>query len=330
LARSFSGLIRNNQQKCIHIFPHLKDRPGEPIMKIINIKKTRILKVAFSTSIIAVMLLSSMAIAPVNAADPTVNSDTWFVAYLTSASGAVKNFTSTTTHVEVNITWNVMRSPGVAGTVQIGTASSRMVFDFNNATNTGSVTYKMTMNLTETNSTKNPYGVGTLNVTVTAAVTSIGTLTIGVRDNPLDGKGTLVSTSGTGAFSTAKLYGDLVLAPLLVGPLTANGFTEALFFGTHARVNGNGVLVYYPALAASAFCSVTVMTGQTWYFFAQSTGGVGPSTYQWYEGTTLLTGQTSMILAMNKAAAGTYTYTCKVTDAYGNTANTNAVTLTVL
>ena len=199
--------------------------------------KMKTQKITVFISIVALLAASLMAITPVNAADPTVNSDTWFVLTLSSASGAVKNFTSTTTHVEANITWNVMRSPGIAGTVQIGTASSRMVFDFNNATNQGSSTYKMTMNLTETNSTKNPYGIGTLNVTITADVTSIGTLALGVRDNPADGKGTLVSTSGTGAFATAKLYGDLVLAPLFVGPLTANGYTEALFFGTHARVN---------------------------------------------------------------------------------------------
>jgi hypothetical protein len=287
-------------------------------------------KIMVSVSIVALLAASLFAIAPVNAADPTINSDTWFVLTLTGASGAVKNFTSTTTHVEVNITWNVMRSPGVAGTVQIGTANSRMVFDFNNATNQGFVTYQMSMNLTETNSTKNPYGVGILNVTATADVTSIGTLAFGVRDNPADGKGILVSTSGTGAFATAKLYGDLVLAPLFVGPLTANGYTEALFFGTHARVNGAGVLVYYPALGASAFCSVTLMRGQTWNFVAQASGGIGPYTFQWYEGSTLIAGQNSMVLSMNKAAAGTYVYTCKVTDAYGNAVTSNAVTLTVI
>jgi hypothetical protein len=307
-----------------------KDWSGEPIMKIMELRKMKTRKVAVSITIVALLFLSSLAIVSVYAADPTVNSDTWFVLTLTSASGAVKNFTSTTTHVEVNVTWNVMRSPGVAGTVQIGTASSRMVFDFNNSTNIGFATYQMSMNLTETNSTRNPYGVGTLKVTATADVTSIGTLTLGVRDNPADGKGTLVSTSGTGAFATAKLYGDLVLAPLFVGPLSANGYTEALFFGTHARVNGAGVLVYYPALSASAFSSVTVVKGQTWYFFTQSTGGVGPYTFQWYEGSTLLAGQNSMILAINKATAGTYTYTCVVTDSYGNTATTNAIALTVI
>jgi hypothetical protein len=85
-----------------------------------------------------------------------------------------------------------------------------------------------------------------------------------------------------------------------------------------------------PPLLASAFCNVSVMTGQTWYFFTHSVGGVGAYTYQWYEGTTLMTGQTSMLLAVNKATAGTYTYTCKVTDIQGTTATTNTVTLTVI
>jgi pimeloyl-ACP methyl ester carboxylesterase len=90
------------------------------------------------------------------------------------------------------------------------------------------------------------------------------------------------------------------------------------------------MLSHYQPPSASAFCSVTVMTGQTWYFFAHSAGSVGPNTYQWYEGTTLLAGQTSMLLPITKTTAGTYTYTCRVTDAEGTTANSNAITLTVI
>jgi pimeloyl-ACP methyl ester carboxylesterase len=85
-----------------------------------------------------------------------------------------------------------------------------------------------------------------------------------------------------------------------------------------------------PALSASVFCSVTAITGQTWYFFAHSTGGLGSYSFQWYEGATLLPGQTSMILPMSKTAAGIYSYTCKVTDTQGTTATSNAITLTVI
>ena len=84
-----------------------------------------------------------------------------------------------------------------------------------------------------------------------------------------------------------------------------------------------------PPLSASAFCSVTIMTGQTWYFFAHSSGGIGPYSFQWYEGTTALSGQTSMLLPITKTTAGTYTYTCKVTDSQGTMVTSNPITLTV-
>jgi hypothetical protein len=290
-------------------------------------------KIIVSASAIAILVFSLMAIIPTNAAaDTIVNPDTWFVNTLQTIPYNSSSYSNAGTilHEVANYTWAVMRSPQVAGTVQIGTAKSQMILDFNNVTNLGNMTLLFSMNLTETNSTKNPYGVGSIDVTATAVVTSMGTSKLGLPTVPANGTGTLVSTAGTGAFATAKLYGDFVINPLAVGSLSPNGYTEALFFGTHSRVNGNGVLVYYPALSASAFCSVTVMRGQTWNFVAQSTGGVGPNTYQWFEGSTLLTGQNSMILSMNKATQGTYTYTCRVIDSYGNTVITNAVTLTVL
>ena len=90
-------------------------------------------------------------------------------------------------------------------------------------------------------------------------------------------------------------------------------------------------LIFAPRpLAASAFCDVTVMSGDTWYFFAQSIGGAGVCTYQWYEGTSMLAGQTSMLLETTKMTAGAYTYTCVVTDEAGTAVTTNAVTLTVI
>jgi pimeloyl-ACP methyl ester carboxylesterase len=83
-------------------------------------------------------------------------------------------------------------------------------------------------------------------------------------------------------------------------------------------------------LKASAFCNVTLIGGGTWYFFAHSNGGTGPHTYQWYEGTTLLQGQTSIVLPITKTSLGIYTFYCKVTDSEGATTNSNTVTLTVL
>jgi pimeloyl-ACP methyl ester carboxylesterase len=82
-------------------------------------------------------------------------------------------------------------------------------------------------------------------------------------------------------------------------------------------------------LKATAFCNVTVMPGWTWWFFAHGTGGVGTCTYQWYEGTTLLQGQTAMVLPVTKNTPGTYTFYCKVMDSESATAYSSAVTLTV-
>jgi pimeloyl-ACP methyl ester carboxylesterase len=83
-------------------------------------------------------------------------------------------------------------------------------------------------------------------------------------------------------------------------------------------------------LKATAFCNVTLISGGTWYFFAHSNGGVGSHSYQWYEGSTLLQGQTSMVLPVTKSALGAYNFYCKVTDSEGTTTNSNTVTLTVL
>ncbi len=86
---------------------------------------------------------------------------------------------------------------------------------------------------------------------------------------------------------------------------------------------------HYQPPAASAFASATIFAGQSWYFVANSNGGSGSHTYQWYEGTSPIAGQTDLLLKATKATAGTYTFYCKVTDAEGLTANSNTVTLTV-
>jgi hypothetical protein len=98
------------------------------------------------------------------------------------------------------------------------------------------------------------------------------------------------------------------------------------FYLVKTDANGNA-----PAPpAATAFCSVTVLRGWTWWFFVHSSGDVAPFTYQWYENTTLLQGQTSMVLPVTKTAPGTYRFFCKVTDAQGLAVSSNTVTLTVL
>ena len=90
------------------------------------------------------------------------------------------------------------------------------------------------------------------------------------------------------------------------------------------------MLSHLSSLDVSVFCSVTVMRGWTWWFFAHNKGGVAPYTYQWYEGMTPLQGQTSMVLSITKSTPGVYSYFCRVTDKDGTTTTSNAVTLTVL
>jgi alpha-beta hydrolase superfamily lysophospholipase len=83
-------------------------------------------------------------------------------------------------------------------------------------------------------------------------------------------------------------------------------------------------------LDITARTSVTVLSGWTWWFFAQNLGGNAPYTYQWYEGLTPIQGQTSMLLPVTKTAPGVYSFYCRVTDKDGTTTTSNAVTLTVI
>ncbi|HTY75389.1 MAG TPA: carboxypeptidase-like regulatory domain-containing protein [Candidatus Nanoarchaeia archaeon] len=83
-------------------------------------------------------------------------------------------------------------------------------------------------------------------------------------------------------------------------------------------------------LSASAFTTVTVIRGQSWYFFVQALGGVWPYKIQWYENGAAVAGQSDTVLIITKAATGTFTYYCTVTDSAGTVVTTNTVTLTVV
>jgi hypothetical protein len=86
----------------------------------------------------------------------------------------------------------------------------------------------------------------------------------------------------------------------------------------------------FPTLTATARNSVTVLPGWTWWFFVQSTGGVQPITYQWYDASGPIAGQTSMLLPVTKNAPGNYTLFCRVSDSEGQIVNTANITMTVL
>jgi pimeloyl-ACP methyl ester carboxylesterase len=90
---------------------------------------------------------------------------------------------------------------------------------------------------------------------------------------------------------------------------------------------------HYSGLSALASpLTLTVLTGQTGIFSVNASGTVAPYTYQWYQGSNLLTGQTKPQLSLPTTKSnegGSYPYYCIVTDAEGKTINSNAVTLTV-
>jgi hypothetical protein len=130
-----------------------------------------------------------------------------------------------------------------------------------------------------------------------------------------------VTTSSSGSFTTN-----------IVVPNTSNGIYTVTAIDTNGNIATSSLTVVggTPALVATAFCNVAVLPGWTWNFFVHSTGGTGAYTYQWYEGTTPLQGQTSMILSVAKTIPGSYLFYCKVIDSQGTTANSNTVTLTVI
>jgi len=132
------------------------------------------------------------------------------------------------------------------------------------------------------------------------------------------------TTNANGVWRSGS--GNLANATMTIG---GSGPHPGNFTSNWAAVGYSTTAPVTP-ISASAFCNVSVFAGQTWYFFAHSSGGVGPISYQWYEGTNLLAGQTSMLLPVTKTTAGTYTFYCKATDSLGSSTNSNTITLTVI
>ena len=140
--------------------------------------------------------------------------------------------------------------------------------------------------------------------------------------------------SGLNLVAYGKLTNGMATTDFTSSVLPNYGHLD-VFGGTYTARDVNQpatdwMLAHYQAPTATAFCSVTVMPGWTWNFFAHSNGGTGSHTYQWYEGSILIVGQTSMMLPVTKNSPGTYTFYCKITDSEGTTTNSNTVTLTVI
>jgi ribosomal protein L40E/plastocyanin len=87
--------------------------------------------------------------------------------------------------------------------------------------------------------------------------------------------------------------------------------------------------VVSPPLTASATPSSATVTRGQQATFSVNASGTPPYTYQWYDDTSAMAGQTSSQLTVTKSTTGTYSYYCNVTDSGGRTVNSNTVTLTV-
>jgi predicted secreted protein len=151
----------------------------------------------------------------------------------------------------------------------------------------------------------------------------------------------LVKWDAAGNVLWSRTYGGTNTDQVWSLALTSDGgfivaaMTQSLGFGATGaadmlliKTDADGIAPALPA--ATAFSNVMVLRGWTWYFVVHSNGGAGARTYQWYENTTLLQGQTSLVLPVTKVATGNYTFYCKVTDAQGLTVSSNTVALTVI
>jgi hypothetical protein len=151
------------------------------------------------------------------------------------------------------------------------------------------------------------------------------------------GQGNLTTASPTAAtlpngWSTASYY-DFWPGNATFSAPSWNNFTTAATSVTvrpFVLSSTQAPFAPRPPLDVTARASVTVWPGWTWWFYVQNLGGQAPYTFQWYEGATLLQGQTSMVLPVTKNTPGVYTYYCVVTDSQGIATTSNAVTLTVI
>jgi hypothetical protein len=224
-------------------------------------------KVAVTVFTLALLLLT-LTFAPVFAAKPTVVEDVWFVAarklsqnYGTYAptGGIVPDrvWSSHDGRILYNmgtvIYWNIMRSPATAGSIQIGLMTTKSNFVFDTVEGKGLVIMKLTITLTEADTVKNPYGVGTLEGSLIAKVTTVNPyLDASFGQIPGNGEGFIVTTHGTGAFEHAKLKADLDMRATpfpLPSPPNPAGLIwghEFIFFGTHRDyLDNEGILTYH-------------------------------------------------------------------------------------
>jgi hypothetical protein len=155
--------------------------------------------------------------------------------------------------------YTLYRSPANAGSIVIGNMTTQTYLEINNATGIGTANFTAVLTFSETNTTKNPFGVGTLQGSVVQKVTSM----FPGNTNPSIGNstGTLIASQGTGAFTNAVLTIDFLTMPY---PSVTTGPTQMMFFGTHSQVKGTGILTFYPVPPTVIIDTWFVTTATTW------------------------------------------------------------------
>jgi plastocyanin len=89
--------------------------------------------------------------------------------------------------------------------------------------------------------------------------------------------------------------------------------------------------LYIPAVAltvSASPASLSTTVGQAVTFTATASGGSSSYSYQWYEGSTAMSGKTSATVTVSKSSTGSFSYYCHVTDSWDELSS-NTVLLTV-
>jgi len=234
--------------------------------------KKNMKKMMIKTVVLVATFLFAM-ITPAFAAAPTSIDDAWFVVPIfvkspgspapavsitpdkvwTSDDGTVLHCRNTQISTYIAHTPNDVPS----GTIRWGTMTAVSNFVFDTATNTGTLTMKITLTLTAATSSKpndypaanypNTYGLGTLEGTLVAEVSSLNPYVSSSLNCPMpgNGQGHFIATFGTGAFANAKLSADVTLETGTAGAGGAIGI-EYLFIGHHANhLYNDGSITYH-------------------------------------------------------------------------------------
>jgi hypothetical protein len=229
-------------------------------------------KIMMIVTVVLVVAFLSAMIAPTFAVAPTTIEDAWFVIPI-----LVKHSNPSAVSIDPDKVWtsddgtvlhsrNTQISTYIAhtpndvppGTIRWGTMTAVSNFVFDTLTNTGTYTMKITLSLAAATSSlqtqypaanyPNTYGLGTLEGTFVAEVTSLNPYVSSSIDCPMpgNGQGYFIATHGTGAFANAKLSADVTLEPGTAAG--GNIGIEYLFIGHHANhlFNDGAITFHHP------------------------------------------------------------------------------------